>query len=237
MRGNWRFPAFAKVLGPMTKASVALSLALLNCMNARAQDEPERINSNLGGALSLPVSSTSQFVKTGWGINGGVGYNFSDHHAIIGEFMWSALYPSQSGLEPIRAGLNNSSVTGHGNLYAVTANYRYEVQRQKLGAYLIGGGGWYYRTLGFAGPVTSGSGVACSPSWLWWGFKCTAGIVVANQSVGGYTSSAFGGNVGVGFTRYIADPTYRFYIEPRYHYAPTKNGSTQLVEITFGIRY
>jgi hypothetical protein len=47
----------------------------------------------------------------------------------------------------------------------------------------------------------------------------------------------FGGNVGAGFTIKIGDPSYRVYIEPRYHYAPTKNVTTRLMVITLGIRY
>ncbi|HEX8815875.1 MAG TPA: outer membrane beta-barrel protein [Terriglobales bacterium] len=221
----------------LRKMVAALSFVVLACILSHSQDQGKEINSNLGAAVSLPVSTTSDFVKVSWGISGGAGYNFSEHHAIVGEFMWSALYPSDSGLQPIREGLQNNSVTGHSNLYALTANYRYELRHKTLGTYIIGGGGWYYRTMGFTGPVTSPAGIACTPSWLWWGFKCSSGTVVPGQSLGGYTSSVFGGNVGVGFTKQVADPGYRLYIEPRYHYAPTKNGSTQLVEITFGIRY
>ena len=216
---------------------VAMGLALLVCSIAQAQEESERINANLGAALSLPLSPTSSFVKTSWGLIGGAGYNFSSHHAVIGEFMWSALHPSSGALQPIRVASNDNSINGHSNLYAVTGNYRFEWQGRLLGAYFIGGGGWYYRTLGFSGPVTSGTGAACVPAWIWWGFTCHSGIVTANQSVGGYTSSVLGGNVGGGFTIKVGDPSYRIYIEPRYHFAPTTNVATHLLEITFGIRY
>jgi hypothetical protein len=62
-------------------------------------------------------------------------------------------------------------------------------------------------------------------------------MVTPNQIVRGYDSSVFGGNVGVGFTIKVGDPSPRVYIEPRYHYAPTKNVTTQLMVITVGIRY
>ena len=151
--------------------------------------------------------------------------------------MWSALYPSGSSLQPIRMALNDKSITGHRNLYALTGNYRYDWQGKRLGAYFIGGGGWYYRTLGFKNAVTSVSDTACTPAWVWWGFTCASGTVTANQTLGGYDSSALGGNVGIGFTVKVADPSYRIYIEPRYHYAPTKDTTTQLMVITVGIRY
>jgi len=47
----------------------------------------------------------------------------------------------------------------------------------------------------------------------------------------------FFGNVGAGFTIKVGEPSYRVYIEPRYHYAPTQNVSTHLLEMTLGIRY
>jgi hypothetical protein len=62
-------------------------------------------------------------------------------------------------------------------------------------------------------------------------------MVTPNQTRGSYDSSVFGGNAGVGFTIKVADPSYRLYIEPRYHYAPTKNVTTSLIEVTVGIRY
>jgi hypothetical protein len=93
----------------------------------------------------------SKFVNTSWGLSAGAGYNFSPHHSVIGEFMWSALYPSDSSLQPIPAALSDNTINGHSNLYTLTGNYRYEWQGKLLGAHFIGGGGWYYRTLGFKG--------------------------------------------------------------------------------------
>ena len=39
----------------------------------------------------------------------------------------------------------------------------------------------------------------------------------------------------MGFTIRINDEGYKFYVESRYHYAPTKNISTQLITITLGL--
>jgi len=220
------------------KVLVGISLALLVGSTLHGQDDSDKINSNMGGVATFPLSPTSKFVHTSWGLAAGVGYNVSPHHSFIGEFMWSALYPSGSSLQPIRVALNDNSITGHSNLYTLTGNYRYEWQGKLLGTYFIGGGGWYYRTIGFTTrSVTSGSDTPCAPAWMWWGFTCASGTVTANQTIGGYDSSVFGGNVGIGFTIKVGDPSYRIYIEPRYHYAPTKNVTTQLMVITVGIRY
>jgi hypothetical protein len=219
------------------KILVGMSLVLLVCSTLHAQDDSDKINSNIGGTVSLPLNPTSNFVKTSWGFVVGAGYNFSTHHSVVGEFMWSVLYPSDSSLEPIRVASNDNSITGHINLYALTGNYRYELQGKRLGAYFIGGGGWYFRTLGFKKPAMSGSNTPCTPPWVWWGFTCASGTVIANQTRGSYDSSVFGGNVGGGFTIKVGDSGDRIYIEPRYHYAPTKNITTKLIEVTVGIRY
>jgi hypothetical protein len=218
-------------------ALILCSWIPLVCNTLHAQEESEKINTNLGAALTLPVGPTGQVVKTRWGLTAGAGYNFNEHHSVIGEFMWNPLYPSDGGLRPIRVALQDNSISGHSNLFAVTGNYRFQLQGKKFGAYLIGGGGWYYRTAGLSKQVTSGTSISCTPSWLWWGFTCTSGTVTSNQTITSFNSSSLGGNAGVGFTIKVADPSYRVYIEPRYHYAPTKNLATQLIELTVGIRY
>lgn len=220
-----------------TKVLIVIISVTMLCGTLHAQEESDEINSNMGVALSLPLGPTSQTVHTSWGLVGGIGYNFSDHHSIVNEFMWSALYPSSSALEPLRITTGDNSIKGHSNLYTITGNYRYEMRGAKLGAYIIAGGGWYYRTIGLSKLATSGSGSPCTPAWKWWGFSCTSGMVTPNQTMGSYNSSAFGGNFGAGLTINVGEPSYRVYIEPRYHYAPTKNIATHLLEITVGIRY
>src|SRR5262249_43300552 len=116
-------------------------------------------------------------------------------------------------------------------------NYRYELRGKKLGVYLIGGGGWYYRYSAINQEITVGSEVTCEPSWLWWGFTCTSGTVTASQTIRSSNSSAFGGNGGIGFTIRAGSPPYRVYFESRYHYAPNKGISTQLITTTFGVRF
>lgn len=221
----------------VTKALVWMGLALLVCSTLHAQDEPEKINANMGFSVNVPLNPTAQFSSIGWGVDLGTGYNFTDHHSFIGEFVYNWLSLSGSALQPIREAAQNNGISGNSNLYAITGNYRYQLQGKTLGAYVIGGGGWYYRTVALSQSVTSGTGTVCTPAWLFYGFTCVSGTVTANQTIKSYNSSAIGGNVGVGFTYKVGEPSYRAYIESRYHYAPTKNVNTQLIDITVGIRY
>lgn len=212
---------------------------VLPANKVQAQDtwESPRINSNLGATLSVPVNQTAQFVKNSYGVDAGAGYNFSPRHSVIGEFMWNALNPPNGALQPLRAALQDNSISARSNLYAVTGNYRFQLQGKVFGIYAIAGGGWYYRTAALSKQVTSDANPSCEPAWLWWGFTCALGNVVPRQTIGHFNTSALGGNAGIGFTFKVADPSYRLYVESRYHYAPTKNISTKVVDITFGIRY
>jgi opacity protein-like surface antigen len=215
---------------------LALAPTTIYAQSGPGNDDPS-FTDNLGMTISLPVQPTSQFVSAGLGINLGAGYNFDRHNALVGEFMWNWLYPSDGALEALRAAAQTPNIDGHGNLYALTANYKYELRGKLLGAYLIGGGGWYHRTTSLTMQIPSGTPAVCNPIWFWWGYSCSSGILTKNITVASSSSSAFGVNAGIGFTIRVGEPPYRFYVESRYHYAPTKNISTQVVAFTFGFRY
>lgn len=199
-------------------------------------DEP-RGNVHLGFPLGVAVNPTAQYTNIGVGVVLGAGYNFTRRHAAVGEFMWNRLFATDAALDPLRSALQSQDLSGSSDLIALTGNYRFELRGRTFGTYFIGGGGWYYRSQNLSKQVTSGTSTTCSPTWLWWGFSCVSGMVTANQTIGGSSSSAFGGNGGIGFTARVGEAPYRVYVESRYHYAPTKNISTQLVSVSVGIRY
>jgi len=222
------------------KAIIAVTLFAIALCNVYAQDDSTddpRLNVNLGMPISAPLNPAGQFVNLGLGINVGVGYNFTRRHAVIGEFMWNGLLTDNGALAPIRDALQNPNIHGSGNLFGLTGNYRFELRGKALGTYLISGGGWYWRTADLSQTVTTGSGIACTPVWLWWGFACQSGTVTADQTVASSSSHSFGVNGGIGFTARVGDAPYRMYVESRYHYVPSRGIKTQLVVVTVGIRY
>jgi hypothetical protein len=223
-----------------TSAAIAIIALILSGPSLRAQDEGDdnpKGNVNLGFTTTAPLNPTGRFVDLGLGTNIGAGYNFNRRHALVGEFMWNHLFISSSALDPIRQAVGNPDVGSSSNVFAFTANYRYELRGKRLGAYLIGGGGWYYRNAHLSQKVTSDGTTVCTPIWLWWGFSCQSGTVTADQTIAGSSSNTLGVNGGIGFTTRVSDAPYRLYFESRYHYAPSKGVSTQLATITVGIRY
>ena len=217
---------------------IGISLAtVLACCPVFAQDDYEKINSNLAMSISAPLNPTAQYVQLGWGSTGGAGYNFNSHHSTIVEFGWNRVYPTNGVLQPLRAAAQIQDITGRSDLYSLTGNYRFELRGREFGTYFIGGGGLYHRTTNLSKPVASGTSTTCTPPWIWWGFTCESGIVTSDQQIASASSTALGANAGIGFTARVGEAPYRLYVESRYHYAPTKNVSTQLLVISFGIRY
>jgi hypothetical protein len=99
------------------------------------------------------------------------------------------------------------------------------------GAYIIGGGGWYHRS---GETTTPGPGIICDPYWAWWS-QCTIGtvdIVTASTS-----NDAFGENIGGGLTYRLGESRVMLYTEARYHHASYNKLSTDIVPLTFGIRW
>jgi outer membrane protein with beta-barrel domain len=226
-------------------AKILLGIIVIAAAWARplaAQNEPEentKINSNLGLVINVPLGSTADIIHTGWGIDTGVGYNFNRRNAVIPEFMWNRVYANTDQLQPLLLAVAQGAggLKGTTDLVVLSGNYRFELRGKLLGAYLIGGGGWYHLSSNLSRTVTSGTATTCTPVWLWWGFTCSSGVVTTNQTIASASASAWGGNVGAGFTVRVGDAPYRLYFESRYHYVPHQDLHTSFMQVTLGIRY
>jgi len=229
------------------QALTALAVLVLACGSTLAQSSPDlpgdepnddpRGNVNIGTPIVVPLDPMSNAVHLGFGMTVGGGYNFTRRHGAIGEFMWNRMIPSNEAMAKVRTALKDPTLNASASVIAMTGNYRFELRGRALGAYLIGGGGLYYRKTSLSKEVTTGSNITCTPNLEWWGFTCESGTITANQTVGSWSASALGGNAGVGFTTRVGEAPYRFYIETRYHYAPNPRVNTQLIDISFGVRY
>ena len=225
---------------PKVRIFALMAIAMASAKLLQAQDDCGdlcKINSNVAMIINVPVNPSAQAVGTGWGIAGGVGYNFNRRSALIGEFMWNRVPPSGGALKPFETAIQSQDLSAHTDLYALTGEYRFELRGRLLGTYLIGGGGWYFRNTWLSTEVPSGTGTICGPSWRWWGYACTAGTVNPNQPPVTSSTNALGANGGIGFTARIGEAPYRLYTEARYHFAPTKNISTQFITVAVGIRF
>jgi Outer membrane protein beta-barrel domain len=198
-------------------------------MPARAQEG--RFNFSAGGGVGVPLNPTADFAGVGGNFITGVGYNVSEHSAVIGQYMWHGLPPSLSAKTQLEGGGASS------NLNALTVNYRYIRQfNPTFGYYLIAGGGWYYRHSKVSLQTPPNQAIVCQPIYNWYGYSCSAGYVTSTVSASAGTS-ALGVNGGAGFTIRLSDSRWQFFIESRYNYAGSAHVSTQVSPVTFGIMY
>jgi len=142
------------------------------------------------------------------------------------EFMWHDL-PINSATRQL---LQTPGATAR--QYSVTFNPTVHFPiGSKLGAYLIGGIGWYHRS---GETTTPGAGVVCDPYWSWW-YGCVIGSV--DFVTGSRSSDAFGENIGGGLTYRLGESHAKIYTEIRYHHAGYDRVSTDILPLTFGLRW
>ena len=223
-------------MGFRVTLSIAVTVISVVCTRGLEAQE-SRLNTNLGVGMNVPLNPTAQVIGSSLNVVVGAGYNFSKHHSLVGQFMWAGLPIKREAFLPIDIVANRRDISASSNLFTATANYRFRLEGRTFGWYWIAGGGAYYRRVSLSREVVVGSGVVCSPSWLWWGYTCANGLVTQDQTLFSNGSTAFGVNGGTGFTIRINDEGYKFYVESRYHYAPTRNINTQLITITLGFAW
>jgi hypothetical protein len=220
------------------RTAIVVSVAVISVLcthKLHAQDS--KITTNLGMGVSVQLNQTANVVGSSVDVVVGVGYNIERHHSVVGQFMWAGLPVSKQAFRPIYVVAGAHDISGSSNLFAGTANYRFSLQGKVFGAYWISGGGLYYRRATLSREVVVGTGTICGPVWSWWGFGCVNGNVSDDQTLVSAGSTALGGNAGMGLTIRINEEGYKFYVESRYHYAPTKNVPTQLMTVTCGFAW
>ena len=191
----------------------------------------QRYNLNLGAGPGFPISTTSDFANISYNLVAGGGPNLSSHVKMDAEFMFHGVPMQQKVIDQV--GLSNVK----GRLYSLTGNL---ILGTSIGGsksvYLIGGGGWYRRTLEGKQKMFE-AGTKCAPVWAWWNVECIDGVFATDVTVGSRISSAPGFNIGGGLCFRLGDSATNLYTEVRYHRAFTANISTTVLPLTFGVRW
>jgi hypothetical protein len=207
---------------------ILLAAFVVFTLAATAQDNgpAHRFTFNVGGGPTAAIGTMHNRLNTGWNFNAGGGLNVNNPFAIVAEFGYNSFGLSNQSL----AQLNVPG--GNARIYSVTINpmirFGYD---NRIGGYVIGGGGWYRRTVEFTQPTT-----ALVPFFdPWWGFFGQAQIP-ANQVIGSRTVDTGGANIGAGFTFGVARGA-KFYSEVRYHWMNAGTHNTTILPVTFGVRW
>lgn len=215
-----------------------------------------------GAGLTVPIGSdTSNYLKPSYSFQVGVGRNFNKRLAVLAQFdfdhfglpgnvittqqnLYNSLNFVQQNQNGTTSPVSFSNLGGGTRIWSFTLDPTYNFyQSDTLGAYVIGGGGFYHKVTDFTLPTT---GVAYD--YLYGPYQYTT-----NQSFDHYTSNSPGVNGGVGVTykfsrfaneKLFAEVRYvhtfnsaRPYAPASYNYYPANANTSSYLPITVGVRF
>jgi hypothetical protein len=169
-----------------------------------------------GVGADLPVGNTHKYETPSWGIQAGVGRNFSQSVGVMLQFdydnfkLQGSAVTNQKNLYnfgvPTAAQLPELDANNH--IWSFTLDPTFTLVGQgSLGAYAVVGGGFYHKVTNFTVPAV---GEACDYYYGCYQYQ-------ADEVIDHYTSNAGGVNGGVGLTyKFSRFSNQRFYIEARY---------------------
>ena len=189
---------------------------------------PNRFAFNVGGGFTEPAGGTNGRLDMGFNVNAGAGVNFVPHFGVMAEFGFNHLDLNSSVLAA------NAVPDGTARIFSLTLNPIIHLNpRGRFDAYLIGGGGYYRRTVEFTAPTVT----------TITGFDPFYGVffpidIPANVVLGSFTQNKAGWNAGGGVSvRVRGDSNAKLYAESRYHYIYTTPVKTMVLPVTFGLRW
>ena len=176
-------------------------------------------NFNVGGGPTPMVGGSSRQLNDGSNFVVGTGYNFTPRLGLDLEFLDAGLGVTDSALQ------QNGAIDGTAHVWSVTLDpiWRFRIGGP-VGAYVIGGGGYYERDMRFTEPAQ-----VFVPTFH--GGFFAPGLENVYQ-----TDGAGGVNIGMGVTCNLGWGT-KLYVEARYHYVFTAGGGTQMIPVTIGFRW
>ena len=208
--------------------NTACLLAALSLAGTAAAQNTSKLAFNVGGGFTEPIGQSARRADTGFNITAGGGLNFAPQFGISAEFGYNRLDLSNGALNAVGV------PGGNAHIYSVTLEPTFHLNPHgRFGAYLIGGGGFYRRTIDFTAPTVD-TVTLFDP---FFGVFYPA-AVPATQILASFTQNKGGWNVGAGLEiRVKGDSNAKIYAESRYHYIYTTPVRTTILPVTFGFRW
>jgi opacity protein-like surface antigen len=210
----------------MQRILLSVALCLLYTMPLPAQDFLNHLTVDVGAGFSFPVGSVARHTKMGFNFVASGGPRF-DRFTLTLDYGLHYFSIKNSFQNPeTNVDLSFGSEM---RLWSLTVNPGYEfIKQDKFSSYATGGYGLYNRKLLLAGPGLTPAAV-CDVFWGVCVDNLAIPTITGDESVykGGY-------NVGGGVTFGVRT---KFFIEARYHHMFTTNSATEIIPLTFGIRW
>lgn len=192
--------------------------------HAAYQSRWDRLAVEAGGGFTAPLGNSSGDLTWGWNFRGGLGYNVNHKVAVLAEYEFDRNKIPAAILEQV------GTPGGNVHTWSLTLDPEWKYKTGgNWGGYLIGGGGFYRQLTSFTEPVLA-VGVYCTY------FYCYPIYYTANAVVSHYSSNQGGLNVGTGLTFGNWNQA-KFFAEARYEWLDTPGHATQIVPVTFGVRW
>lgn len=207
--------------------SCLLVLVLAFVTSAAAQNLG-RFTFNVGGGVTPLTGSLADRLSTGWHFQVGGGYNFTPMFGLNLEYQYNGLGVKSAVLRQLQV------PDGNARIWSVTLNpvIRFGSEESRVLPYIIGGGGYYKRTVDFTEPTTQFINIF-DPWWGWIGPV----EVPANRILGTVSRGGGGFNVGAGMSIRLGESGAKLYTEARFHYADMTGTITRMVPVTLGLRW
>ena len=117
------------------------------CMGTLSAQEVSRFSFDFGAGFTQPVGNTGRYLDTGWNIQGGVGYNFSNYVGTMLQLDYNSL------------GFNGATLNtlgypgGDVKIFSATVDpIIHLTPKSHFDLYAIGGGGLYHWNQEFSTP-------------------------------------------------------------------------------------
>ena len=186
----------------------ALGMALLViALGVTSSAQDHRWTFDAGAGFSPLLGDLNNYLRNGWNITAGGGYNFNPGFSTTVEYMFNDFGISQRVLDSVGAR------GGSAHLWSVTVDPRLTLRYVgKVRPFVVAGVGYYRLTKSALVPVS-----AADPFF---------------SSIGGP-----GGSLGLGFDFGIRDTGLKLFTEARYHYAATGSVTVHMIPLTVGLRW
>ncbi|HLH42610.1 MAG TPA: outer membrane beta-barrel protein [Bryobacteraceae bacterium] len=206
---------------------ICVGLGLAALLPGQSESDFHRFTFAGGAGFTAITGFDAGRLDHGGNLLAGAGVNFNRYFGVTGNFMFNQLGITRSELDAL------NQPDGSARVYSLTVDptVTFPIKRN-IGAYLLGGGGYFRRTVEFTQPTLAQTFVF-NP---WWGY-IGPGLIPVNQILGSVTSNSGAFDVGGGVNFGLPKTGARLFLESRYFHGFTSNSNTTLVPLTFGIRW
>jgi hypothetical protein len=183
-----------------------------------------RIAVEAGGGFTAPLGNSQADITYGWNFTGGLGYKLSRRFGVMAEYQFNHNKIPGAALSAV------GEPDGNIHIWSLTLDpiWNYKTSGS-WGGYITGGGGFYRKLTSFTEPVIE-TQFFCDF------FSCFPVQVQQNVVVSHFSSNQGGLNLGTGITFGNWNGA-KFYSEARYEWLDTPGRGTQIIPVTFGLRW